>query len=37
VREAAIELAHRDAVLKQSTTNMQNLNQQLLNHIGGGR
>lgn len=37
LREAAIELAHRDAVLKQSTTNMQNLNQQLLNHIGGGQ
>ena len=37
LREAAVELAHRDAVLKQSTTNMQNLNQQLLNHIGGGQ
>ena len=37
LREAAIELAHRDAALKQSTTNMQNLNQQLLNHIGGGQ
>ena len=37
LREAAIELAHRDAVLKQSTTSMQNLNQQLLNHIGGGQ
>lgn len=37
LREAAIELAHRDAVLKQSTTNMQNLNQQLLNQIGGGQ
>ncbi|HKR28000.1 MAG TPA: hypothetical protein VJS11_11105 [Acidobacteriaceae bacterium] len=37
LREAAIELSHRDAVLKQSTTNMQNLNQQLLNHIGGGQ
>lgn len=37
LREAAIELAHRDAVLKQSTTNLQNLNQQLLNHIGGGQ
>ena len=37
LREAAIELAHRDAVLKQSTTNMQNLNQQLLNRIGGGQ
>ncbi len=37
LREAAIELAHRDAVLKQSTTNMQNLNQQLLNRMGGGQ
>ena len=37
LREAAIELAHRDAVLKQSTTSMQNLNQQLLNHFGGGQ
>ena len=37
LREAAIGLAHRDAVLKQSTINMQNLNQQLLNRIGGGQ
>ncbi|MGB6134651.1 MAG: hypothetical protein WBG54_22935 [Acidobacteriaceae bacterium] len=37
LREAAIELAQRDAVLKQSTTNMQNLNQQLLNQLGGGQ
>lgn len=37
LREAAIELSHRDAVLKQSTTSMQNLNQHLLNHIGGGQ
>jgi len=37
LREGAIELAHRDAVLKQSTTNMQNLNQQLLDRIGGGQ
>ena len=37
LREAAIDLAHRDAVLKESTTNMQNLNQQLLNRIGGGQ
>ncbi len=37
LREAAIELAHRDAVLKESTTNMLNLNQQLLNRIGGGQ
>jgi hypothetical protein len=37
LREAAIELAHRNAVLKQSTTNMQNLNRQLLSGIGGGQ
>jgi len=37
LREAAIELAHRNAVLKQSTTNMQNLNQQILNALGGGQ
>jgi hypothetical protein len=37
LREAAIELAHRSAVLKQSTTNMQNLNQQMLNALGGGQ
>lgn len=37
LREAAIELAHRNAVLKQSTTNMQNLNQQMLNALGGGQ
>ena len=37
LREAAIELAQQDAVLKQSTTNMQNLNQQLLNQLGGGQ
>ena len=37
LREAAIELAHRAAVLKESTSNMQNLNQQLLNRIGGGQ
>ncbi|MDR5729526.1 MAG: hypothetical protein RB191_19090 [Terriglobia bacterium] len=37
LREAAIELAHRAAVLKESTNNMQNLNQQLLNRIGGGQ
>jgi hypothetical protein len=37
LREAAIELAHRNAVLKQSTTSMQKLNQQLLSGIGGGR
>lgn len=37
LREAAIQLGHRGTVLKQSTTNMQNLNQQILNHLGGGR
>jgi hypothetical protein len=37
LREAAIELAHRNAVLKQSTTNMQNLNQQMLKALGGGK
>jgi hypothetical protein len=37
LREAAIELAQRDAVLKESTANMQNLNQQLLNGLGGGQ
>jgi hypothetical protein len=37
LREAAIELAHRNAVLKQSTTNMQNINQQMLNALGGGQ
>jgi hypothetical protein len=37
LREAAIELAQREALLKQSTTNMQNLNQQLLNQLGGGQ
>jgi hypothetical protein len=37
LREAAIQLGHRGSVLKQSTTNMQNLNQQILNHLGGGQ
>ncbi|MGH9607977.1 MAG: hypothetical protein ACRD3N_20000 [Terracidiphilus sp.] len=37
LREAAIELAQRNAVLKQSAANMQNLNQQLLNNLGGGQ
>jgi hypothetical protein len=37
LREAAIELAHRNAVMKQSTTNMQNLNRQMLNALGGGQ
>ncbi len=36
LREAAIQLGHRGSVLKQSTTNMQNLNQQILKHLGGG-
>jgi hypothetical protein len=37
LREAAIELAHRNTVMKQSTTNMQNLNRQMLNALGGGQ
>jgi hypothetical protein len=37
LREAAIQLGHRGAILRQSTTNMQNLNQQLLNNLGGGQ
>jgi hypothetical protein len=37
LREAAIQLGHRGSILKQSTGNMQNLNQQLLNHLGGGQ
>jgi hypothetical protein len=37
LREAAMQLGHRGAILKQSTTNMQNLNQQILNHLGGGQ
>ena len=37
LREAAIELAHRNAIVKQSTTSMQNLNQQMLNSLGGGQ
>ena len=37
LREAAIQLGHRGAVLKQSTTNTQNLNQQILKHLGGGQ
>ena len=37
LREAAMELAHRGSVLKQSTTNMQNLNQRILNRLGGGQ
>jgi hypothetical protein len=37
LREAAMQLAHRGAILKQSATNMQNLNQQIGNHLGGGQ
>ena len=37
LREAAIQLGHHDSILKQSTTNTQNLNQQILNHLGGGQ
>jgi len=37
LREAAIKLGHRGAILKQSTTGMQNLNQQLLHNLGGGQ
>jgi hypothetical protein len=37
LREAAMQLAHRGAILKQSTINMQNLNQQIGNHLGGGQ
>jgi hypothetical protein len=37
LREAAIQLGHRGAILKQSTSNTQNLNQQILNHLGGGQ
>ena len=35
LREAAIQLGHRGSILKQSTSNTQNLNQQILNHMGG--
>jgi len=37
LREAAIQLGHRGSILKQSTSNTQNLNQQILNHLGGGQ
>jgi hypothetical protein len=37
LREAAIQLGHRGAILKQSTTNTQNLNQQIRNHLGGSQ
>jgi hypothetical protein len=35
LRESAIQLSHRGAILKQSATNMQNMNQQIVNHLGG--
>jgi hypothetical protein len=37
LREAAIQLGHRGAILKQSTTNTQNLHQQILMHLGGNQ
>jgi hypothetical protein len=37
LREAAMELGHRGAVLKQSVGSMQNLNQQILRHLGGSQ
>jgi hypothetical protein len=37
LREAAMQLGHRGAILKQSTTSTQILNQQILTHLGGGR
>jgi hypothetical protein len=37
LRESAMELGHRGAKLKQSTTNMQNLNQRIVNGLGGGQ
>jgi len=37
LREEAMELGHRGAILKQSTTHTQNLNQRILNHLGGGQ
>jgi hypothetical protein len=37
LREAAIELAHSNAIVKQSATNMQNLNQQVLTGLGGAQ
>jgi hypothetical protein len=37
LREAAMTLAHRGTILKQSTTNTQQLNQQILSHLGGGQ
>jgi hypothetical protein len=37
LREEAIKLGHRGAILKQSTTTTQNLNQQILNRLGGSQ
>jgi hypothetical protein len=37
LREAAMELAHRGAILKQSTASAQQLHQQILNQLGGGQ
>jgi hypothetical protein len=37
LREAAMTLAHRGTILKQSTTSTQQLNQQILSHLGGGQ
>jgi hypothetical protein len=37
LREAAMELAHRGTILKQSTASAQQLHQQILNHLGGGQ
>ena len=37
LREAAMQLAHRGAQLKQSTINMQSMHQQILTHLGGSQ
>lgn len=37
LREKAMELAHRGTILKQSTANAQQLQQHLLNNLGGGQ
>jgi hypothetical protein len=37
LREAAMALAHRGTILKQSTTSTQQLNQQLVGPLGGGQ
>jgi hypothetical protein len=37
LRETAMQLGHRGSILKQSTGNMQDLNRQILNHLGGGQ